>query len=309
MKYSILTFGKLASEFADLVVQRYPELKVLLANSQAEVKSILPQVNAIAGFNFLNNEDASGIDWIHSFGAGVDAFLAIDSIRKDVILTRTKGKLGEKIGEFCLAYILADLRAVFSIYGNQKDKCWEQLPTENLYDKTVLVIGTGSIGSGIAQKTRGLCKRVIGLNRSNSPNDLFDEISDWNSYQKIAHQVDVVISALPSTSDTNSVLDPEFFSHFKNMLFINVGRGNVVTEQCMLDSIDAGCVRSAVLDVFTEEPLPSSSPFWAHKKVMVSPHQSGITSVEGVVESFSEAYEAIKRGERSDVFVDMKKGY
>lgn len=309
MEYKILTYGKLASDFSELVKKQYPDLSVLLANSQSEVKSLLPQVNAIAGFNFLSGEDTSTIKWIHSFGAGVDAFLSLDALVPETILTRTKGKLGVKMGEFCLAYILADLRAMFPIHDNQKKKHWEQLSTENLYDKTVLVLGTGSIGSGIAQKLKGLCKRLIGLNSSRSDNDLFDEICNWETYPALAKQVDVVISALPSTATTNSVLNPEFFARFEKVLFINVGRGNVVTEEGLLLSIGEGSIRKAVLDVFSIEPLPESSPLWSHEQIVISPHQSGITSAEEVLESFSQAYEAIKQGKKNELFVDIERGY
>lgn len=309
MKYKVLTNGKLATEFAASVNQHYADIEVLLARSQREVKLLLPKANAIAGFNFLGDENVSHLKWIHSFGAGVDAFFTNKSLAEEVVLTRTTGKLGVKIGEFCLSYLLADLRALLPTYGNQKEAHWEQLPTQNLYDKTILILGTGSIGSGIAQIMKGLCKQLVGLNSTGSSNELFDQVHDWESYKQIAKNVDIVVSALPSTEKTNAILNADFFAHFRRVLFINVGRGNALKEEVLLHSLHNGEVRRAVLDVFETEPLPKSSKLWSHEQVLVSPHQSGITSIDEVLECFGRAYEALKRGCSNELFVDIGKGY
>lgn len=307
MEYRILTSGRLADQFYKFVKANFPSIQVLKAAKQ-EIKSLLPEVNAIAGFNFLTEEDISHIKWIHAFGAGVDSYLRIPSLSRDTVITRTTGDLGRKMGEFCLAQILAELKSLFPLYENQRSKSWNQIPTSNLYDQKVLVLGTGSIGRGIAQQLQGHVKKIIGLNRSNSPVDSFDEIVTWETLGE-QQDINVVIGALPSTSKTSTVLNADFFKKFENVIFINVGRGDSVDETGLLKSIELGHIRRAVLDVFSTEPLPAKSPLWINPKVTISPHQSGLTTIDDVAPCFKIAYQTMNEGTTNDLFIDREKEY
>jgi len=308
MKYKILTHGRLSGEFQDFIKINYPTLSVVKADSKDELKNLLPKVNAVAGFNFLTSEDLSTIKWIHAFGAGIDSFLTLD-LHPDTIITRTTGDLGRKIGEFVLAYILTEIKAIIPIYANQNKRIWKQLPTANLSDLNILVLGTGSIGQGVAQKLKNLTKNVIGLNRSKTENSWFDEIWDWSSVQESDLKIDVMINTLPETKETVLLLNKRFFKNFNQLILINVGRGNTLQEKELEQAIQRGNVRTGILDVFSEEPLPKTSPLWANKNVLISPHQSGITTFEDISSSFNLVYDALATGERNHLFVDLERGY
>ncbi|MEP5611467.1 MAG: NAD(P)-dependent oxidoreductase, partial [Cyclobacteriaceae bacterium] len=219
MEYRILTSGRLSGKFYDFIKVDFPSVEILKAEGR-DIKSLLPEVNAIAGFNFIIDEDISHIKWVHAFGAGVDSYLRIPSLSHETIITRTTGDLGRKMGEFCLAQILAELKSLFPIYENQRSKSWNQIPTSNLYDQKVLVLGTGSIGEAIARQLGGQVKKIVGLNRSQRSVKSFDEIRNWDTLGDLS-DVDVVIAALPSTRETSSSLDGNFFKKFNNAIFIN----------------------------------------------------------------------------------------
>ncbi|MEP1097408.1 MAG: D-2-hydroxyacid dehydrogenase [Cyclobacteriaceae bacterium] len=304
----ILTSGRLSSEFCDFVKNEYPDFSIVRAESKDEILSLLPTADVLAGFNFLKGEDISHIKWIHAFGAGVDSYLKIPSLKQETTITRTTGALGSKMGEFCLSQILAEIKSLFPIYENQKRSIWKQIPTANLFDQEVLILGTGSIGSGIAKRLNGQVKKIIGLNRSQRPVESFDEIRTWVSLGDLSN-IDVVIGALPSTSETSSVLGDDFFKKLNNVIFINVGRGDSVDEEALVKGIESGRVRRAILDVFAVEPLPKNSPLWSNESVTISPHQSGLTTIEDVGSSFQRSYEAIKNGKRNELFINTEKEY
>ena len=90
---------------------------------------------------------------------------------------------------------------------------------------------------------------------------------------------------------------------------INVGRGALVDEAAIIPALDAGHLRGAALDVFDVEPLPAESPLWKHPKVLISPHISGVTSVEGATAGFLHALEALENHQRPDNAVDVTRGY
>ncbi len=308
MIYRMLTYGRLADDFEAFIKVSFPEIDIAKANSKSEIRSALPTVNAIAGFNFLTDEDLSEIEWIHAFGAGVDSYLRLQSLSPETIITRTTGNLGRQMGEFCLAYILAEIKSLFPIYENQKIANWNQISATSLSALNVLVLGTGSVGQGIGFQLTKHVSKLIGLNQSGTSVDPFDEIISWESLSTVK-DIHVVVSALPSTEETSSILDESFFESFKNIIFINVGRGDAVEENALTEAISSGSVRKAVLDVFPEEPLVKDSNLWTNEKVLVSPHQSGITTIDDVIASFKTAYAAIQKGERNHLFIDQTKGY
>ncbi len=308
MEYRMLTYGRLAEDFEAHVKSSYPEILITKATSKSEIKSILPDVNAIAGFNFLTDEDVSGIKWIHAFGAGVDSYLKLESLDPNTTITRTTGDLGKQMGEFCLTYILAEIRSIFTTYENQKIATWKQIPARSLADLNVLILGTGSIGQGIAQQLNGLVNKIIGLNRSGTSAAQFHDTYNWDSISQI-QDIHVVISALPSTTETSSILDTAFFKLFNAVIFINVGRGDAVDENVLIEAINSGHVNNAILDVFPEEPLPKESNLWTNDRVLISPHQSGLTTIDDVTSCFKLAFNAMKRDERNNLFVDQEKGY
>jgi len=75
---NILTYGNLADGFKAFIDKEYPELNCLLAKDKQEVEQFLPEAQYVAGFNFLSKMEISHLEWIHSFGAGVDSFMKLN---------------------------------------------------------------------------------------------------------------------------------------------------------------------------------------------------------------------------------------
>ena len=92
-------------------------------------------------------------------------------------------------------------------------------------------------------------------------------------------------------------------------IFINVGRGGVVDETALLSALYGGRLAGAVLDVFQTEPLPPEHPFWAHPRVVVTPHIAAETRVESAATVVAENLRRVMRGEAPLHLVDRTKGY
>jgi glyoxylate/hydroxypyruvate reductase A len=98
-------------------------------------------------------------------------------------------------------------------------------------------------------------------------------------------------------------------SHASRCWLINVARAPLVDEAAMLRALDDGRLAGAALDVFNTEPLPAESPLWAHPRVMISPHIAGVTSIDGAVDGFLSALEALEAGRVPERVVDVGEGY
>ena len=80
------------------------------------------------------------------------------------------------------------------------------------------------------------------------------------------------LCSAPLTEDTKGFIGKEAFENAKDdAVFINVGRGPIVDEDALIDALKSGKLRDAVLDVFTEEPLPVESYLWNVENVLLSP--------------------------------------
>ena len=305
---NLITYGRMAEEFERHILDNYPEIKVIRPANIKELEKQICKANAFAGFDVLEQFDLSGIEWIHSFGAGVDSFLyKTSTYQNEIIITRTTGKLGRKIGEYCLAYILAKYNHVFQTYKQQQQRSWIQIQSEKLYEKNILVIGTGAIGEGVAKTFRGKVNCLVGVNSSRKENGNFDKVKTLKELGN--ENIDIIINTLPNTLFTKSILNREFFTQFDNAIFINVGRGDTVDDVDLIEAIDNNNLSWAVLDVFKNEPLPRDSKLWDHDKIVITPHQAGLTDIADIKTDFDLAYNGIKNNSRNNLFVDSNKGY
>lgn len=82
-------------------------------------------------------------------------------------------------------------------------------------------------------------------------------------------QSDYLINVLPSTKDTKDLLDGDLLYNCLNRktIFINIGRGTIISEQSLLKALDKKWIGGAILDVFQKEPLPLSSRLWNYPGV------------------------------------------
>lgn len=306
---TLLTSGDLSSEFKDFINESYPELNCLHAKNSEEVAKLLPEAQIVAGFNFLNEHDIAHLDWIHSFSAGVDSYMGL-TIPENCLLSKTTGKMGNRMGEYCLAYILEDLKQMEVMHHNQSLKAWIQLKQARLYHQNIYIIGTGYVGTEIARIFKPLANSLKGINTSGDLKESFDQCVAWNAInEKTIEENSIIINTLPATRGTINLIQKDFFRKLKNCLFINVGRGATVNEDHLQSALAKKYLRKAILDVMSTEPLPVNSNLWHHPQIIITPHISGVTSLSDIMESFSMAYESFNAGTLNELFVDVKRGY
>ncbi|MDR6881387.1 D-2-hydroxyacid dehydrogenase [Bacillus sp. 3255] len=248
--------------------------------------------------------------WVHALGAGVDAFLFNREWKKDVLLTRTIGSFGQKIGQYCLSYLLADVQLHENFQQHQLARQWMPSQTKLLQQLNAVIFGTGTIGEEVARMLSIFGANVIGISRSGAPNRHFHKVHPVTEVQPLLPQADWVINTLPLTPSTDRLFEERVFSCMRGAGFINVGRGASVDEDALFGAIERGHVRRAVLDVFREEPLSAASPIWSHPNVVITPHISAITGLDEAVDGYLSVLRELENGqERVSHSVDVSRGY
>jgi phosphoglycerate dehydrogenase-like enzyme len=149
-----------------------------------------------------------------------------------------------------------------------------------LRTSTLGIIGYGDIGRATARLAKAFGMKILALVRESRsvPDEYADEVivndaATNDGMNRIFAESDYVLCALPLTTSTTRCIGATQFAMCKpNCVFINVGRGPIVDEDALIDALRNKQLLGAALDVFTIEPLPTSSPFWDMDNVLLSPH-------------------------------------
>jgi phosphoglycerate dehydrogenase-like enzyme len=223
-------------------------------------------------------EQLPGLRVVQSFSAGVDYLLPL--IPPEVMLCNAAGVHDASVSEWVVAVILAMRRRLPEFGELQKRAEWvrdlaepdhfSNHPIDDLEDRTVLVLGYGSIGKALAARLAPFGARVVGVAQHARPDAVTAE-----SLPLLLPEADVVVDLLPLTEETRKFVDAKFFSEMKpGAIFVNAGRGGTVDTDALLDALRTGRIRAA-LDVTDPEPLPADHPLWKEPNVLITPHIAG----------------------------------
>jgi D-2-hydroxyacid dehydrogenase (NADP+) len=270
----------------------------------------LEWADVYVGFRRPPLPSLGNIRWVHCTGAGVDAWLYPTEIPRDVLLTRTSESFGPMIAEWALARALAFTQHLLELADHQREHRWVQRDPMMLCGSTAVVVGTGDVGTHIAKVFRALGCRVRGVSRSGKGDTrVFETV---HPVAELALAVDAatwLVLAIPLTAETDGLVSRDVLSRCKGTVLINAGRGAVVQESAIPEALDNGWLRGAALDVFEVEPLPTESPLWDDRRIMISPHISGPTTVEGAVTGFLECLTDVEQGVQPKWTVDRARQY
>ena len=219
---------------------------------------------------------ARNLKWMQITWAGADRYTG--NFPEGVILTNASGAFGRIISEYTMGMILSQYKRLPEYYVNQKKKVWADMGTErSLLHKKVLILGTGNVGSSIAQKLHAFGTYNIGLNRSGTCPDPFDEAYTLDKLEEHLPDADILIGALPKTPYTLNLLDYRRLKLLKtDALLVNVGRGTMIVTKDLETVLAEGHFSGVILDVVNPEPLPVTSSLWDCERVLLTPHVSGI---------------------------------
>jgi len=227
-------------------------------------------------------ERAPRLRWIQFTSAGIDHLWKPFLDSGSVVVTSAKGIHGIPMAEFVLSCMLAFAKDLPRMTRQQREHRYEKFVVEELYEKTVVLVGVGEIGGAVARATRQLGMHVIGVRRREGSAGLsaeFDEVLPIANLDKAVARADYVVASLPLTTKTARLLDAAVFRAMKpTAVFVNVGRGKTVDEPALVRALREGWIRGAALDVYEREPLPADSALWEMSNVLISPHMGSDTA-------------------------------
>jgi D-2-hydroxyacid dehydrogenase (NADP+) len=250
------------------------------------------------------------VRWVHCTGAGIDAWMYPRELSRDVLLTRTSESFGVMIAEWAVSRALAFTQRLREVEENQARREWKDVDLSFIRGSTAVVVGTGDVGTHIARAFAALGVRVIGVSRSGRADAaVFASAHGIDELPALVPNAHWLVLALPLTTATRAIIGHDVLSACRGAVLINAGRGGVVDEPLITRALDQGWLSGAALDVFATEPLPADSPLWSDRRVMVSPHLSGPTTIPAAVTGFVECIRSLERNEWPAWLVDRDREY
>ncbi|MFD2443801.1 D-2-hydroxyacid dehydrogenase [Bacillus sp. CGMCC 1.16607] len=306
---NILIVSPMFKELQTLIEKEHIKKNFRFLAEESLTTNQLEWADALVCFNLKSNVDYSQVKWVHSLGAGVDRFLYGKSWNPHVLLTRTVCSFGQRIAEYCLSYILKDLQYHDNFQEAKSIKNWQPMTPKLLSNQKVMIYGTGEIGQTTARLFSALGLEVYGVSNSGKNKDNFKEVMTVDQHFSKLNNMDFLINTLPLTDQTANLFTNDIFGQLSNVGFINVGRGATVDEKALLHALEQKHVRFAVLDVFSQEPLPEQNPLWDHPNVFITPHISAVTTADEGVACFIETLKNLEENKPLQNRVDIVKGY
>ena len=254
--------------------------------------------------------DGSAVTWVQLPFAGIEKFFAAGVIDPKLTWTCAKGIYGPACAEHALALMLAVGRR---LPVHMRAESWGRESSEFRLDgKTIVVVGTGGIGSALVPMVAPLGMRMIGVNRSGRPLEGAERTVTVDELGGVLGVADFVVIAAALTEATRNLFDKEMLGAMKpSAWLVNVARGGLVDTDALVAALESGSIGGAALDVTEPEPLPDGHPLWSLDNCMITPHVAntwamGLAALPGLVRHNVEAF---AEGKPLEGLVDPELGY
>jgi len=245
---------------------------------------------------------------VFTVSAGVRHVLRMPGLPAAPLVRVEDAGMAPQMVRYAMTAAMRFVQGLDTYRAQQHAREWRQLPARAPADVTCGVMGLGVIGSAIARALTAQGFVVRGYARqAKSIEGVRCFAADLPSFLS---GIDLLVNVLPSTKATRHILDRaslELLADGGHV--VNIGRGDAIVDDDLVALIDAGKIGGATLDVFSEEPLAPSHPFWSRPTITVTPHVAGLTMPDETVAQIAGKIRALERGETVSGVVDRARGY
>ncbi len=265
---------------------------------------------------------APQLRWIHSSAAGITRLLTPEIVASDIILTNSRGALARPIAEYVIAMTLMFFRRLHIAARRQMAHVWARDDSSQppgmrlLADSHLAIVGLGATGVALATLSAALSMRVRAIRRhagtDGSTPPSVERVHAPAALPELLAWADVVVLSVPLTAETRGLIGARELRQMKrDALLVNIGRGELIKEQDLIDELARGTIGGAALDVLEKEPLEPMSPLWDLENMIITPHVAGLLPDYWTVtvDLFADNLRRFLAGQPLNNVVDKTAGY
>ena len=266
----------------DKALEKFPEIKekieIFIDWDEENFNSSMSNSDILIAWNFpkLNlKKIAPSLRWIHCISAGIEHLLPLDWMFDKLVLTNNSGVHSKKAGEYGLMSVLMLQNHMPKIITNQKNKKFISLFSNPIAGKTIVVVGTGSLGSSMVKLIAPLGANIIGVNKKGRMIKGCSKVITTDKIDTVLPEADILYLALPETPETKNLINRKRLDLLKPSCgIVNIGRQSAMDYESLCEKLNKNEIAGAILDVFTHEPIEENSKLWNTPNLVITPHVS-----------------------------------
>jgi glyoxylate/hydroxypyruvate reductase len=245
-----------------------------------------------------------------SLGAGADHLIEDESIPQDVVIIKLiTPALLDQMSDYVEMSCYNILRNSAAYFRQRQKTIWKVLKQYTKSDLAVGIMGLGKIGGHTARRMAANGWNVHGWAKTKKQIEGVRTYKE-SEFSQFLMNTNIAVSMLPLTDETDQLIDLTLFKQLRHPAFlINIGRGNQLVEEDLIYALDRGILEGAVLDVFENEPLQKSHPFWNREAITITPHIAAISDPKELAAEIANNYKRMLSGLNLKNIIDRKKGY
>jgi len=296
MAKKVLICNPVADEAVEMLEEAGYEVDQEFGMSKEELTEKVPPYHAMVVRSSTKVREptldaAENLEVIGRPGIGLDNIDVEYAEEKGVAVHNTPTATTISVAELVMTHILASYRDIVAGTNSLREGEWikSELASNEIYGKTLGVIGYGNIGQAVAERAHALGMDILAF-------DVLDiedpEPAKMVDMDELIEKSDVITIHVPHNEHTHHLISDEEFEKMKDdAVLVDCARGGVVDEKALYDALKNDMIRFASKDVFAEEP-PGDNPLFELDNFHATPH-IGAQTEEGQIRAGTQAAEKI----------------
>jgi len=237
----------------------------------------------------LSSPEAASLKLISRWGVGYDAIDVPAATRQGILVAYTPGLLNETVADFAFALLLALARRVHLGHQTMSAGQWQGVWGNDVFGKTLGILGCGRIGQAVARRAAGFNMRLIGYDVAPSPEAKKLGI-EFVPFEELLGQSDFLSLHAALTPENRGLIGEAQLRQMKPTAYlINTARGALIDEAALVRALHEKWINGAALDAFAVEPLAADHPLRKAPNVLLTPHLASFARETGEKVSLSSA--------------------
>ncbi|MGE4283485.1 MAG: phosphoglycerate dehydrogenase [Clostridia bacterium] len=258
--------------------------------TEEELISIIGDIDAvhIGNDNFNANilAHAKKLKVVNKAGIGVDNIDIDCASRLGIAVTNVPGTTANSVADLTFGLMLAVSKKIIYTYNRiTQQGMWPVDRGNDIYGKTIGIIGLGRIGKNVALRAKGFGMNILSYEPYPDIAFVKENGITITDIDTLVSEADFVTLHIPKTPESTNIIDSRRLGIMKpSAILINAARGGLVNEEALYEALSTGKIAGAAFDVLTEEPPKSRPKLFDLDNFIITSHSGG-NSIESIIQT------------------------